>query len=208
MTNMIIQYVISAVVAYIIGNISPASIIAKKYKVNIREEGSGNPGTTNVIRVLGLKAGLITLLVDLLKGFIAVSIGFKLAGKWGGLIAFAMVVIGHCFPAFYKFKGGKGVATTFGAAIAMSWPSAVLAFIIAAVIFYKTGKMSMGSLSAAIIFPVLVLFYTPEYFLFSLFVTLFIVFTHRENIKRLKSGEEESINIKEKINEMKEKSNE
>lgn len=205
MISNIIQIVIAVVVAYLLGNISPASILGKLYHVDIRSEGSGNPGTTNVIRVLGLKAGLITLLIDLLKGFIAVSIGFKLGGKYGGIAAFAFVVLGHCFPVFYKFKGGKGVATTFGAALAVSWPAAMMAFIILAIVLYKTGKMSLGSISAAIIFPALILFYMPEYFIFSLFVTAFIILTHKDNIARLKAGEESSIDIKQKIKEMKEK---
>lgn len=208
MTSTIIQCVIIGVIAYFVGNISPATILGKIYKINIREEGSGNPGTTNVIRVLGMKAGLITLLIDLLKGFIAVNLGFKIAGFYGGIVGFAAVVIGHCYPVLYKFKGGKGVATTFGAALAISWPSAFVAFIVALIVLFKTGKMSLGSIAAAIAFPVLILFYMPEYFLFSLFVAAFLVINHLSNIKRLKAGEEPSIDIKEKIKEMKNKNNE
>ena len=208
MISTIIQCLIIAVITYFIGNISPATILGKIYKVDIREAGSKNPGTTNVIRVLGLKAGLITLLIDLLKGFISVNVGFKVAGFYGGIVGFAAVVLGHCYPFLYKFKGGKGVATTFGAAIAISWPSAMVAFIVAIIVLYKTGKMSLGSIASAIAFPVLILFYTPEYFLFSLFVAAFLLIQHIPNIKRLKAGEESSIDIKEKIKEMKNKNNE
>lgn len=205
MISTTIMLIVAAIVGYALGNISPASIMGKVYKVDIRKEGSGNPGTTNVIRTLGMKAGLITLLIDLLKGFIAVSLGFKIGGKYGGIVAFAAVVLGHCYPVVYKFKGGKGVATTLGCALALNWPTAMMSFIIALIVLLKTEKMSLGSLTAAIAFPVLMLFYMPEYFLFSLFVAAFIVVTHIPNIKRLKAGEEPTMDIKSKIKEMKDK---
>lgn len=207
MINTVVKSVVIALITYFVGNISPASILGRISKVDIREEGSGNPGTTNVIRVLGLKAGLITLLIDLLKGFIAVTLGFSMLGFIGGIVGFSAVVLGHCYPVAYGFKGGKGVATTFGAAIAISWPAAIVAFFVALICLLKTGKMSIGSLSAAIVFPVLILFYAPEYFLFSLFVAAFIIIKHIPNIKRLKAGEESTIDIKQKIKDMKNKKN-
>ena len=198
-----LEEIIIFVIAYLLGNISPAMIISKIRKVDIRKEGSGNPGTTNVIRVLGLKDGLYTLLIDMLKAFIAVRIGFSFLGSVGGMTAFAAVLLGRCFPVFYKFKGGKGVAAAFGAGLALTWPAAFAAFIIACIVLGITKKMSLGSIVAAIVFPPLVLFYTPEYFIFSIFVGVFLVIRHIPNIKRLKNAEEETLDIAAKIREMK-----
>ena len=197
-----LKEIIAAVVAYALGNISPASIIAKANHVDIRSEGSGNPGTTNVIRVLGLKEGLKTLLLDMIKSFIAVKIGFTLLGSIGGMIGFAGVLLGHCFPVIYKFKGGKGVAAALGAALALTWPAAMVAFIVAVIVLLATKKMSLGSIAAAVAFPPLCLFYTPEYFFFSIGVAVFLIIMHIPNIKRLKNGEESTLDIKAKIKEM------
>lgn len=198
-----LKEIIAAIVAYALGNISPASIIAKANHVDIRKEGSGNPGTTNVIRVLGVKAGVKTLLIDMLKAFVAVKVGFAMLGSVGGMIGFAFVLLGHCFPVMYKFKGGKGVAAALGAALALTWPAAMVSFIVAVVVLLISKKMSLGSLVAAIVFPPLCLFYTPEYFIFSLFVAAFLIVRHIPNIKRLKNGEENTFDIKAKIREIK-----
>lgn len=208
--NTVISYVLKflteiliAVGAYAIGNFSPASLIAKMNGVDIRSVGSGNPGTTNVIRVLGIKAGLKTLLLDMLKAFVAVKVGFMISGPIGGEVAFAAVLLGHCFPIIYKFRGGKGVAAAFGAALGISWCAATVAFIVALIILFITKKMSLGSLIAAIIFPVAIWYYSPEYLIFSIFVAVFLIVMHLPNIIRLKNGEESSIDLVEKIREMK-----
>ena len=189
--------------AYAIGNFSPASLISKMNGVDIRSEGSGNPGTTNVIRVLGIKAGLKTLLLDMLKAFVAVKVGFMISGPLGGQVAFAAVLLGHCFPIIYKFRGGKGVAAAFGAALGISWCAATVAFIVALIVLFITKKMSLGSLIAAIIFPLAIWYYSPEYLIFSIFVAAFLIVMHLPNIIRLKNGEESSIDLIEKIREMK-----
>lgn len=198
-----LKEIIAAVVAYALGNFSPASVIAKANHVDIRKEGSGNPGTTNVIRILGVKAGIKTLLLDMLKAFIAVKVGFTMLGSVGGMIGFAFVLLGHCFPVMYKFKGGKGVAAALGAALALTWPAAMVAFIVAVITLLISKKMSLGSLVAAIAFPFLVWFYTPEYLFFSIGVSLFLIVRHIPNIMRLKNGEENSLDISAKIKEMK-----
>lgn len=194
--------IITAVGAYAIGNFNPAIIISKKNGVDIWSEGSGNPGTTNVIRTIGIKAGMQTLFLDMLKAFIAVKLGFMFSGPLGGQVAFAGVLLGHCFPVIYKFKGGKGVAAAFGAALGISWCAATVAFIVAVIVLCISKKMSLGSLVAAIAFPPLILFYSPEYFIFSLFVAAFLIVMHIPNITRLKNGEESSIDIVQKIREM------
>lgn len=197
-----LKEIIAAVVAYALGNISPASIIARANHVDIRSEGSGNPGTTNVIRVLGLKAGLKTLLFDMVKAFIAVKIGFTLLGSIGGMIGFAGVLLGHCFPVIYKFKGGKGVAAALGAALALTWPAAMVSFLVAVIVLLVGKKMSLGSLAAAVVFPPLCLFYTPEYFYFAIGVAVFLIVMHIPNIKRLKNGEESTLDVIAKIKEI------
>ena len=198
-----ITEILIAAGAYAIGNFSPASLIAKMNGVDIRSVGSGNPGTTNVIRTLGIKAGFKTLLLDMLKAFVAVKIGFMISGPLGGQVAFAGVLLGHCFPVIYKFKGGKGVAAAFGAALGISWCAATVAFIVAIIVLLISKKMSLASMIAAITFPAFIWFYSPEYLIFSIFVAVFLIVMHLPNIIRLKNGEESSINIVEKIREMK-----
>lgn len=205
MFSTIIKSVFVAIVAYLLGNISPARIISKIYGVDITAEGSGNPGTTNVIRTLGLKAGLLTLLIDALKGYIAVKFGFALAWPVGEYEAFVFVIIGHCFPYFYKFKGGKGVAAALGAAIALNWPSAMLAIFFGVIVLLIDKRMSVASLSAAILYPILMFFIAREITIFALLVAAFIVYTHIPNIKRIRAGEEPKLEIGKKIKEFKEK---
>ena len=115
--------VIMVTFAYLIGNISPATLIGRFYGIDIKKAGSGNAGTTNVLRVLGTKAAICTLLIDVFKGFIAVHIAQGRFNNLGAMLAFAAVVIGHIYPVVFKFKGGKGVATFLGAAMALNWPS-------------------------------------------------------------------------------------
>lgn len=205
MFSTIIKTVFVAIVAYLLGNISPARIISKIYGVDITAEGSGNPGTTNVIRTLGLKAGLLTLLIDALKGFIAVKFGYAFAWPMGQYAGFVFVMIGHCYPYLYKFKGGKGVAAALGAALALNWPSAILAIFVGVLVLLIGKRMSVASLSAAILYPILMYFAAPEMTVFALLVAAFIIYTHIPNIKRLRAGEEPKLEIGKKIKEMKEK---
>ena len=130
----IIRIIVAACAAYMIGNINPAIIIGKLKGIDIRKEGSGNAGMTNTIRVMGLGAGITVFIVDVMKAFIAVKLGYSFCGAGGAMAAFAGVVLGHCFPAVFGFKGGKGVASAFGAALALNWPSACAALVVAGII--------------------------------------------------------------------------
>lgn len=188
--GIIVKLVILGVVTYAIGNLNPARIIAKLYGVDITKEGSGNPGTTNTIRTIGIKSGLINLGLDVLKGFIAVRIGMQVAGFKGGMIAFACVIVGHCFPVLYKFKGGKGVAASFGAALALNWTSALAMLIIAIIVFAISRRVSLASIIAALSYPFLMYFYEPKGAIFAVGVMVFVLIMHTSNIKRLKNGEE------------------
>lgn len=190
---------IMVIAAYFIGNISPATLIARVYGIDIKKAGSGNAGTTNVLRVLGTKAAICTLLIDVFKGFIAVSIAQGNFNNLGAMLAFAAVVIGHIYPIVFKFKGGKGVATFLGAAMALNWPSMFAAALIAIVVAAISKKMSLGSILAAMMYPLLMLYYYPKAIPIAMFMTLVIIFTHRGNIKRLIKGEEKELSIGSKI---------
>lgn len=190
-----VKLVIFVVIAYLIGNISPATILGKLYGIDIKKEGSGNAGTTNVMRVLGWKAALVTLVVDVTKGVVAVNLGSHNCGTLGAQLCFIAVVYGHIFPAFYKCKGGKGVATAFGAALAVDWPSAFAALAITALAAGSSRKMSIGSIAAAVSYPLLILYYYPDFFPVAVIMGLTIIFTHRSNIKRLRKGEEAELKL-------------
>ena len=192
---------IMVIAAYFIGNISPATLIARFYGIDIKKTGSGNAGTTNVLRVLGTKAAICTLLIDVFKGFIAVSIAQGKFNNLGAMLAFAAVVIGHSYPIVFKFKGGKGVATFLGAAMALNWPSMFAATLIAIAVAAISKKMSLGSIIAAMMYPLLMLYYYPKGIAIAAFMTFVIIFTHRGNIKRLMKGEEKELSIGSKIKE-------
>ena len=181
--------IIMVTFAYLIGNISPATLIGRLYGIDIKKSGSGNAGTTNVLRVLGTKAAICTLLIDVFKGFIAVHIAQGRFNNLGAMLAFAAVVIGHIYPVVFKFKGGKGVATFLGAAMALNWPSMFAAALIAVVVAAASKKMSLGSITAAMIYPFLMLYYYPKALPIAILMTFIILFTHRGNIKRLMKGE-------------------
>lgn len=195
MISTIIRIVFVAIVGYLLGNISPARILAKMNGVDITKEGSGNPGTTNVIRTLGIQAGIITFVIDVLKGFIAVAFGTAFAWQWGAYAAFVGVLLGHCFPVLYKFKGGKGVATTLGAALSLCWPAATLAFFVGVLVLLVCKKMSVGSIFAAISFPLFTIKIAPDLLIFASIVAIFIIITHIPNIKRIMSGEEPQLKV-------------
>lgn len=195
MISTIIKTIFVAIVAYLLGNISPARILGKIHGVDITREGSGNPGTTNVIRTLGIQAGIITFIVDVMKGFIAVAFGTAFAWQWGAYAAFAGVLIGHCYPILYKFKGGKGVATTLGAAMSLCWPAATLAFFCGIIVLAIDKRMSVGSIAAAVAFPLFMIRIAPDMLIFAIIVAAFIIFNHIPNIKRIKSGQEPELKI-------------
>lgn len=181
--------------AYAMGNINPSIILGKLYKLDIRNEGSGNAGMTNTMRVIGAKAGIIVFAVDTLKAFLAVKLGFIAGGTAGTMIAFACVVIGHCFPALWGFKGGKGVASSFGAILAMDWRCALGMLAVAALVFLFSRRVSAASVIAAASFPVFLHFLRPEYFLFGIAAAVYIILMHHENIVRLLKGEEKPLTI-------------
>lgn len=206
-------YIIIAIIAYAIGSINFSVLISKKMAgFDVREKGSGNAGTTNMLRSVGKKAAVITLLCDILKGVVAILIAV-IAGNIvknvdrAALIQIAgiLVVVGHTFPIFFEFKGGKGVATSLGVLMMINWKIGLICLVFAIAIMAFSRMVSMGSIGAAILFPVLTLFISTnfiveasgiKYFIFSVILAAIVIFNHRENIKRIASGTENKLSFK------------
>ena len=205
-------YIIVAVIAYLLGSISFSVIISKKMAgFDVREKGSGNAGTTNVLRSVGKKAAILTLICDVLKGVLAVLVAY-IAGnivKEGVdralliQIAGLLVVVGHTFPIFFGFKGGKGIATALGVLLITNWNIGLICLVFALVLMALTKMVSLGSISAAILFPVLILLMPHtaylvdgNYVIYSILMAGFVVFNHRANVKRLLNGTENKLDFK------------
>lgn len=193
-----LQFVIVIVIAYFLGNISPATLLARAVGKDIKKEGSGNAGTTNALRVLGKKAAMITLIVDIGKGFIAVKIGFAFAAPPAAMFCALAAFVGHIWPIVFKFKGGKGVAVAFGAILGVNWQLALLALAIVAVTVLLTRMVSMGSVIAAISFPVLAWLLEREFFWIGCVMAVIMLYAHRSNIRRIFRGEENKLRFKKK----------
>lgn len=199
-----INYLIIILISYFIGSISTSYIIAKRMLgVDIRTQGSGNAGSTNVLRTLGKKAGVITFLGDLLKGMISVFIAKFIANIThidvinASYIAVVFVVIGHNWPIFLGFRGGKGVATSLGSMIAVNPIIALSCFAFFILIVYVTKYVSLGSVLSICTSPVIMLLIgNYKGVAITLFLSFSVIFKHRENIKRLLNGTERKIGEK------------
>lgn len=183
--------------AYIFGSI-PTGVILSRYwaKIDIAKEGSGNIGATNVYRILGKRFGVLTLLGDVLKGLIPVAIAIWLFNSqvWIGLTALS-AFIGHLYPIFLKFKGGKGVATALGVFVIIVPWAILLTFLIFAGTVYRWRYVSLGSMVAAGSLPIWIalLPYSKIYIITSVIVASLIIYKHHENLQRLIKGEESTI---------------
>jgi glycerol-3-phosphate acyltransferase PlsY len=202
-----ILYPIVALVAYLVGSIPFGFLIAKSRGIDIRQHGSGNIGATNVFRTLGKKWGIACFACDFLKGLVAVLIAFGLSGgsSVAGIIAAVACIVGHNFPVWLKFKGGKGIATSGGVLVALLPGTALLLIIVWAAIFYTTRYVSLASIAVAVALPVIVLIsWLTErgadlpLFLFALAVAVLAVWRHRSNISRLMNGTENRFERKKK----------
>ena len=205
-----VECAVMAIIAYLIGSINFSVILSKKMAgFDVREKGSGNAGTTNMLRSVGKKAAAITLVLDILKGVVAIliamAIGRIFENSNGALlvqVAGVAVILGHTFPIFFKFKGGKGVATSLGVLIMSNWQIGLICLVFALILIALTQIVSVGSIAAAILYPVLTLFIPQNYIvpgnylIYSIVLAVIIVFNHRENVKRLLSGTENKINFK------------
>ena len=205
-------YLIVGIVAYLIGSVSFSVIFSKKFAgFDVREKGSGNAGSTNMLRSVGKGAAALTLLCDVLKGvvaiLIAIGIGNLVQSADKGLlvqIAGIAVVIGHTFPIFFGFKGGKGVATSLGILLMTNWQIGLICLVFALVLMALTQMVSLGSCAAAVLFPVLTLFIKDHYivaeggsyFIYSVILAVIVLYNHRSNIKRMLNGTENKLSFK------------
>ncbi|MDR1616606.1 MAG: glycerol-3-phosphate 1-O-acyltransferase PlsY [Syntrophomonadaceae bacterium] len=184
------------IIGYFIGNIPFSYIFTKIFtQRDIRMMGSGNVGATNAFRSGGNLAGILSLLADMLKGFISAWAGLNLGGEAGTVLASLAVVIGHCYPLLLKFKGGKGVASVGGVVIFLMphliLPLAVIFF----AIMFISRFVSLSSMGAAFFLPFLA-FYSAQtwhYCVMALILAVFLIYKHKENIKRLREGNENTI---------------
>lgn len=229
-TNEVMVYVIIgiiSIVAYLLGSVNSAIIVGKLHKIDIREHGSGNAGLTNTLRTLGKKAAVCVLLGDVLKGVIAIVIAMIFAPTVviGSLtvgneevqitnklldittqLAGLAVVLGHIFPIYYKFKGGKGVLTSVTVMFMINWKISLICLLIFIIVVSLTRYVSLGSILAALAFPCIILLSDKLPFIgesinllyFSVILASIVIIKHRTNIVRLLKHEENKLSFKKK----------
>ena len=202
-----ILYFLFIVISYLIGSIPVAVWIGKKFRgIDIREHGSQNAGATNTFRVFGKKLGWIVLTLDVTKGFLASILPLFIADNYSEnqLLLFQLVtslacIIGHVFPIFAQFRGGKGVASSLGIIIGINPVSAAISLGIFIIIFLLFKYVSLGAIITAISYPFVSYFLVNEdtrvMIVFSVLLGLLIIISHRKNIKRLINGEESRMNL-------------
>lgn len=204
-------FIIFGLIAYHLGSIPTAVWVGKAwYNIDVREHGSNNAGATNTFRVLGKKPGIIVLAVDIVKGFIAVSLV-----KWFNyfmaldhtfdevvqvqVVCAVAAILGHIFPVFAGFKGGKGVATSLGVIVGLEPLSALICIVLFLIVFIISNYVSLGAIIVSFAFPIVVWWVTDNssdvLFIFSIILSLAVIAAHRKNIKRLIKGEENKMNL-------------
>lgn len=212
------------IIPYLLGSLNFGVLIShKKYNDDVRTHGSGNAGATNMLRTYGTKAAIFTMAGDMLKAVIAVGLGYLVVGinaevvdangvsyrmvdQFGAAIAGLFVMLGHMFPIFFKFKGGKGVATSGMVIIMISPLTGLICLIIFLIIVIGTRYVSLGSVMGLIFYPIVLNAFSHAYdpprnataCMTSVLMALLVVFMHRENIKRLAAGTESKISFKKK----------
>lgn len=204
-------YILMAIVAYLIGSVNFSVIFSKKFAgFDVREKGSGNAGSTNMLRSVGKGPAALTLVCDILKGVVTILLAIEI-GKIADAsvkkeilvqISGIFVVIGHTFPAYFGFRGGKGVATSLGILLLVNWQIGLICLVFGLVIMIVTRMVSLGSVLTAILFPILTIFITNNYIvkgnyiIFGIIMAAIVIFNHRANIKRIYNGEEHRIGEK------------
>lgn len=207
-------YLLSVLFGYLAGSIPTAVWVGKWfYGIDVRKEGSGNAGATNTFRVLGAKAAIPVMIIDVVKGYAAVALVpfFFAMGDESeippilNLIVAAAAVIGHTLPLFAGFKGGKGVATLLGVGIALFPIASWLAVAVFVIVLAITSYVSLASMLGGLLFSLSVIFFFPpphwSYYILAVAVALFLPYTHRKNIRRLLDGTESKISFKKKRNQ-------
>ena len=200
MTRNLLSILIVIVAGYLLGSISTGVVLSRLFaKTDIRSQGSGNAGTTNMLRVLGRKMALLTFIGDMLKGIIAVFIGkWLIGGELGGLLGVVGAVLGHYYPLYFGFKGGKGIATSFGSLLFVFPVQALLAFAVFLILVAVTHYVSVGSIAAAITLPLLIVitrFQEPTLWIITVCIGASVIWRHRANIKRLMNHTENKLDF-------------
>lgn len=197
---MIIRYLLCAVIAYLLGSFSTGILVAKKEGHDIRSEGSRNTGASNALRILGLKGGALVFAGDFLKASLAVIIGQLIAGKEGGMIAGLFTVLGHNWPVFFGFQGGKGIACSTAILLILFFWQGAIAGILCLLVIYFTKYISLGSLTMLAVFAILMIISMPfwPHGVWALSLLALGVYRHRSNLERLKNGTENKIGQKKK----------
>jgi len=214
-TSDLIKLVVIAAIGYLLGSVNSSLLVGRLYGVDVRKYGSGNAGATNTLRTLGKSAALFTTLGDLLKGFISCLIGFYLiTGKgftmnifhrtsiedMGLMVGGLAAILGHNWPIYFRFKGGKGVLTSFIVILMMNWEIGLLALGLFIIIAAITRFISLGSILCAVVLPFigLLLKQSIEFIVFSSILALLIVIRHKGNIERIIKGSESKFSFKKK----------
>lgn len=208
---MVATYILMAIIAYAIGSVNFSVIISKRIAgFDVREKGSGNAGSTNMLRSVGKGPAALTLILDISKGLVAILITLligKIASEANAAVLVQLagffVVLGHTFPVFFGFKGGKGVATSLGVLLLINPLIGLICLVFALVVMIFTRMVSLGSIMAAILFPVLTIFIKDgyiangySYIIFGIVMAVLVIFNHRTNLKRIYTGTENRLGSK------------
>lgn len=217
---LVIRYAVVIIISYLLGSLNFSIIFSKRFAdKDIRESGSGNAGATNMLRTYGKRFAVITMIGDILKVAVAIIITFAVLGapmkylfgipddpaeiqrimvykEFSGFFC----VLGHIFPVFFRFKGGKGVAACTGMVIMVDWRIALLLFVVFVIVIAITKWISLGSIIIALLYPALIYAFYTSFLLaaIALLFTLIVLVAHRENIKRLFKGTENKISFSNK----------
>lgn len=203
---IVLSFIGLIILGYLIGSIPVGFILGKLARgIDIREHGSGNIGMTNVMRLLGVKAGVFVFFADMAKGAAAVALAWPIVTAyphWAEVAGGAAAIVGHSWPIYIGFRGGRGIATGFGAVLVLSWPVGLIAFVVFLLVVGLSRYVSLGSILGALtmllaMIPFVVLdvgsFGHFAYIVFGLVVVPIVIFRHRDNIRRLLSGTESKI---------------
>jgi acyl phosphate:glycerol-3-phosphate acyltransferase len=193
--------VLTGIIGYLLGSVNSSLVVGKFYGVDVRNHGSGNAGATNTLRTLGKKAAIIATLGDMVKGFIACIIGLLIANDMGVMTAGVAAIIGHNWPIYFNFKGGKGILTSLAVVLMMDWRIALILLGIFIIIVAITRFVSLGSIVSTVLFPIIAatLFAKPtEFIVYSTVMAAMAIFRHRTNIQRIIKGTESKLGAKKK----------
>lgn len=196
----VLKYLLCAVIGYLLGSFSTGILVAARQGHDIRSEGSKNTGASNALRVLGVKGGAMVFLGDFIKASLAVGAGYLLMGKYGAMLAGLCAVLGHNWPVFFNFKGGKGIACS-AAIVLLTFPwQGGVAIVACLLVIYFTRYISVGSLTMLTVFFLLVLFTVGvwPYAVWAFVLMALGFWRHRSNLERLKNGNENKIGQKAK----------